>query len=185
MRRKHDPLTRARQALRQVDPELDLGRTRSNALERARTSPETAPESDDTAGSSVEILRHGQRPALPRRRTAVWALVATVALLGGAGLGTAVLWTGPGETVPGAPAPASPSPALPTPGPGSTTSTPSTGPPLDPRECEPAANALAATPEPGPSGQPSSAQQPESDCTAAPSATPSARPTAGPDGAGE
>ncbi|GAA4705336.1 hypothetical protein APR04_001934 [Promicromonospora umidemergens] len=179
MRRKNDALTRARQALSQVDAELDLGRARSDALARARSGPDTHPDTDDAAGSGVEILRHGQRPALPRRHTAVWALVATVALLGGAGLGTALLWQGPSETVPGAPAPASPFP-----GPDLSTTAPDTGPTDGPRECASTPPSPDSVPTPRGQGQPSSAPLSQQSCGAdpSPSPSPSGDPAAGTDG---
>ena len=177
MRRKNDALTRARQALSQVDAELDLGRARSDALVRARSGPDTHPDTDDAARSGVEILRHGQQPELPRRRTAVWALVATVALLGGAGLGTALLWPGPGEAVPGAPAPASPSP-----GPDLSTTTPDTRPTDSPRECASTPPSQASVPTPKGQGQPSSAPLSERGCDAEPSPSPSDGSATGTDG---
>jgi len=165
MRKTEDTLTRARRALSQVDPELDLTRTRSDALVRARSRPAAQPEPDDASSSGVEILRYGQRPTLPRRRSAVWALAATVALLGGAGIGTALLWPEPGGVMPGAPASLAPTPSTPT-------STPSTGPTPGPREC--ASSAPVSRPTPGPEGpgQPSDAQPPNG-CDAAPSPFPS------------
>jgi hypothetical protein len=167
MRKTEDTLTRARRALSQVDPELDLTRTRSDALVRARSRPATRPEPDDGSSSGVEILRYGEQPALPRRRSAVWALAATVALLGGAGIGTALLWPEPGTSLPGAPAS-----FLPTPGPSLPTSTPSTGSTLGPRECAPSPPATRATPGPERPGQPSDSLPPDG-CDVAPSPLPS------------
>jgi hypothetical protein len=165
MRKTEDTLTRARRALSQVDPELDLTRTRSDALERVRSHPSAPPEPDDASASGVEILRYGERPALPRRRSAVWALAATVVLLGGAGIGTALLWPEPGTILPGAPASLEPTPGMPT-------STPSTGPTLGPREC--ASSPPASRPTPGPSrpGQPSDSLPPDG-CDVQPSPLPS------------
>ena len=176
MRRKNDALTRARQALSQVDAELDLGQARSAALTRAGSGPGAQPEADDATGSGVEILPHGQRPALPRSRAGAWALVATVALLGGAGLGAAVLWPTPGETVPGAPSPASP-----TPGPSLSTAAPDTRPTDSPRECASIPPIPDSWPTPRPAGQPSSAPLPGRECDTEPSPAPSDGPTAGPD----
>jgi hypothetical protein len=175
MRKTEDTLTRARRALSQVDLELDLTRTRSDALVRAGSGPAEQSEPEDPSSSRVEILRYGQRPALPRRRSAVWALAATVALLGGAGIGTALLWPEPGTVLPGAPASLSPSPSMPT-------STPSTGATPGPREC--ASSPPASRPTPGPErsalersgpdgpGQPSDSLAPEV-CDVSPSPFPS------------
>jgi len=167
MRTTEDTLTRARRALRQVDPELDLTRTRSDALVRARSRPGTRPEADDASSSGVEILRYGQQPAPPRRRSAVWALAATVALLGGAGIGTALLWPEPGAVLPGAPASLSPTPDH-----GLPTSTPSTGPSLGPSECASSPPTSRATPGPEGPGQPADSLAPD-DCDASPSPFPS------------
>lgn len=167
MRKKEDALARARRALRQVDAELDLGRARAEAVARAgrETHTDAPPGADDAAASGVEILRHGQRPALPRRRAAVWALAATVVLLGGAGVGTALLWPEPGTTVPGAPSS--------TPGPGLPTSTPETGSTLDPTDCPspPSPSSPRATPEP--SEQPSDGPLAPDSCVAQPGPSPS------------
>lgn len=169
MRKTEDTLTRAQRALSQVDPELDLTRTRSDALVRAGSrpvmQPEPEPELDDASSSGVEILRYGQRPALPRRRSAVWALAATVALLGGAGIGTALLWPEPGTVMPGAPASLSPTPSMPT-------NAPSTGPTLGPRECASSPPEPRTTPGPERPGQPSDSLPPDG-CDAAPSPFPS------------
>jgi hypothetical protein len=167
MRKTEDTLTRARRALSQVDPELDLTRTRSDALVRAGSRPVVQPEQepDDASSSGVEILRHGERPALPRRRSAVWALAATVALLGGAGVGTALLWPEPGTIMPGAPASLSPTPSMPT-------NAPSTGPTLGPRECASSLPTPRTTPGPERPGQPSDSL-PSDGCDAAPSPFPS------------
>ena len=148
MRKTEDTLTRARRALSQVDLELDLDRTRSDALMRTRSRSAAQPEPDDASASGVEILRYGERPALPRRRSAVWALAATVVLLGGAGIGTALLWPEPGTVLPGAPASLEPTP-------GSPTSTPSTGPTLGPRECASSPPTSRTTPGPESPGRPS------------------------------
>jgi hypothetical protein len=165
MRKTEDTLTRARRALSQVDLELDLTRTRSDALVRVRSRPGAHPEPDDASSSGVEILRHGERPALPRRRSAVWALAASVALLGGAGIGTALLWPEPGTVVPGAPASLAPTPSMPT-------NAPSTGPTLGPREC--ASSAPTSRPTPGPErpGQASDSSMLDG-CDGAPSPFPS------------
>ncbi|MEU4386917.1 hypothetical protein [Promicromonospora sp. NPDC023805] len=171
MRKTEDTLTRARRALSQVDLELDLTRTRSDALVRVRSRPDAEPEPDDASSSGVEILRHGQQPTLPRRRSAVWALAATVALLGGAGIGTALLWPEPGELLPGAPASLSP-----TPGPGLPTSTPSTGPTFGPSECASSAPTSRATPGPERPGQPSGETVPVDGCDGSPSPFPSSAP---------
>lgn len=165
MRKTEDTLTRARRALSQVDPELDLTRTRSDALVRTRSRPVAEPEPDDDASSGVEILRYGQRPALPRRRSAVWALAASVALLGGAGIGTALLWPEPGTIMPGAPASLTPTHSTPT-------STPSTGPSLGPRECASSPTATRPTPGPERPGQPSDSLTPDG-CDMQPSPFPS------------
>ncbi|MFC4629899.1 hypothetical protein ACFO6V_16745 [Promicromonospora alba] len=165
MRKTEDTLTRARRALSQVDLELDLTRTRSDALVRTRSRPVAEPEPDDASSSGVEILRYGERPALPRRRSAVWALAATVALLGGAGIGTALLWPEPGAVMPGAPASLAPTPTTPT-------STPSTGPSLGPRECASSPTATRATPRPERPGQPSDSLPPDG-CDVLPSPFPS------------
>lgn len=167
MRKTEDTLTRARRALSQVDPELDLARTRSDALVRARSRPAAQPEPDDASSSGVEILRYGERPALPRRRSAVWALAASVALLGGAGIGTALLWPEPGTGLPGSPASLSP-----TPGPGLPTSAPSTRSTLGPRECASSAPTSRATPGPERPRQPSDSLPPDG-CDVAPSPFPS------------
>jgi hypothetical protein len=167
MRKTEDTLTRARRALSQVDPELDLIRTHSDALGRAGSRPAVRPEPDDASSSGVEILRYGQRPTLPRRRSAIWALAATVALLGGAGIGTALLWPEPGMVLPGAPASFAP-----TPGPGLPTSTPSTGPTPGPRECASSAPTSRTTPGPERPGQPSDSPMPDG-CDGAPSPFPS------------
>jgi hypothetical protein len=169
MRKTEDTLTRARRALSQVDLELDLTRTRSDALVRTRSStaaqPAPGPEPDDASSSGVEILRYGERPALPRRRSAVWALAAAVVLLGSAGIGTALLWPEPGGVMPGAPASLAPTPTMPT-------STPSTGPTPGPRECASSARASRPTPGPEGPGQPSDSQPPNG-CDAPPSPFPS------------
>lgn len=154
MRKTDDTLTRARHALSQVDPELNLTRTRSDALERVRSRPSAPQEPDDASASGVEILRYGERPALPRRRSTVWALAATVVLLGGAGIGTALLWPEPAAVLPGAPASLEPTPGMPT-------STPSTGPTLGPRECASSPPESRPTPEPERPGQPSDSLLPE------------------------
>lgn len=165
MRKPEDTLTRARRALRQVDPELDLARTRSDALVRVRSRPDTRPEPDGASSSGVEILRYGQQPALPRRRSAVWALAATVALLGGAGIGTALLWPEPDAVLPGAPATLSPAPSMPT-------STPSTGSTRGPSECESSPPTSRATPGPERPGQPAESLPPDG-CDVSPSPFPS------------
>lgn len=165
MRKTEDTLTRARRALSQVDPELDLTRTRSDALVRARSRPAAQPEPDDASSSGVEILRYGERPALPRRRSAVWALAATVALLGGAGISTALLWPEPGTVMPGASASLAPTPGMPT-------SAPSTGSTLGPRECASSPPTPRTTPGPERPGQPSDSLPPDG-CDAAPSPSPS------------
>jgi hypothetical protein len=167
MRKTEDTLTRARRALSQVDPELDLTSARSDALVRARSCPAAQPVPDDASSSGVEILRYGEQPALPRRRSAVWALAATVALLGGAGVGTALLWPEPGGVLPGAPASLSPSP-----GPGLPTSTPSAGSTLGPSECASSAPTSRATPGPERPGRPSDSLPPDG-CDMAPSPFPS------------
>lgn len=166
MRKTEDTLTRARRALSQVDPELDLTRTRSDALVRTRSRPAAEPEpGDDASSSGVEILRYGQRPALPRRRSAVWALAATVALLGGAGVGTALLWPEPITVLPGAPAPLSPNPSTPT-------NAPSTRPTVGPRDCPSSAPMSRPTPGPERPGEPSDPRTPDG-CDMPPSPSPS------------
>ena len=110
-RAQSDPLTRARRALDQVDGELDLARLHAVTSEHDRPDPDLFPV-DDAAGSQVEILRSGQQPTQPRRRAAFWALAASVALLCGAGAGTAMLWSGADETPPGSQVPASPRPEV-------------------------------------------------------------------------
>ncbi|MGI5190513.1 hypothetical protein ACQEVI_20420 [Promicromonospora sp. CA-289599] len=167
MRKPEDTLTRARRALSQVDPELDLTRTRSDALVRTRSRPASEPEPDDASSAGVEILRHGERPTLPRRRSTVWALAASVALLGGAGIGTALLWPVPGGVLPGAPASLEP-----TPGPSLPTNTPSTGPSLGPRECASSPPTSRATPGPERPRQPSDSLPPDG-CDVSPSPFPS------------
>ncbi|GAA2229834.1 hypothetical protein GCM10010413_28580 [Promicromonospora sukumoe] len=152
-RTKNDPLLRARRAMHQVDDELDLARV--HAATSGYGAPGTDPlPLDDDAAARVEILRPGQRPTQPRRRATAWALAATVALLCGAGVGAAALWSDDGGTLPGAPPPASPAPASPAPEhpehPGQTPAQSSepeqtTGP----RECAP------ARPTPQPSATPS------------------------------
>jgi hypothetical protein len=166
MRKTEDTLTRARRALRHVDVELDLARTRSDALVRARSRPDGLPDPGDSS-SGIEILRHGQRPALPRRRSAVWVLAAAVALLGGAGLGTAALWPAPGEVLPGSPAPISPIPE-----PDPPTSTPGTGPTGGPSECA-STPPPRATPEAERTAQPTSEPTPPDGCDVSPSPLPS------------
>jgi hypothetical protein len=139
-RAQNDPLARARLALDQVDGELDLPRLHAVTSGHGRPDPDLLPLDDD-ADSRVEILRSGQQPTQPRRRAAAWALAATVALLCGAGVGTAMLWSGAGETLPGSEVPASPRPEV-TGAPRPTEPTPST----DPRECSPARPTPSATP---------------------------------------
>jgi hypothetical protein len=139
MRATDDGFARARRALRQVDAEVDLARLRAVTAERDRWGTDPLPP-DESAELGVEILRTGQRPALPRRRAAVWALAAAVALLGGAGVGMATLWPEPGGTPPGSQVPASPAPQPSRdPAPDNSTAT-------DPRECVP-----GPVPSPGPS----------------------------------
>ncbi|GAB4083773.1 hypothetical protein GCM10028784_04030 [Myceligenerans cantabricum] len=146
MARNQDPLRRARAALTTVDAELDLDRVRSAAARAAAARPVTAVAGTPVGGTvTVEIVPPGRRPAATRRRTAVWALTATVLLLGGTGLGAALPWPEPGETLPGSPAP-------PTPGTGPTgraSSPPETPEPTGtahPYECTPP----PASPEPTP-----------------------------------
>ncbi|WP_285101970.1 hypothetical protein [Promicromonospora sp. MEB111] len=141
-RAQGDPLARARRALDQVDEELDLARVHAVTSGHGRVSADPLPVDDD-AEPRVEILTPGQRPARPRRRATVWALAATVALLCGAGVGTAMLWSGSGETVPGSTPPASPAPEQTGP-----TQPPAQEPSPDPRECSPARPTPSATPEP-------------------------------------
>ncbi|WP_369371817.1 hypothetical protein AB1046_00445 [Promicromonospora sp. Populi] len=178
MRKKEDALARARRALSQVDAELDLGRARAEAEVRAgrTTRSDAPPDMDEASASGVEILRHGQRPALPRRRAAVWALTATIVLLGGAGVGTALLWPEPGTTVPGS--------QFPTPEPGLPTSTPGTGSTLDPSDClsPPPPSTPRATPEP--SEQPSDGALAPDSCVAQPGPSPSTPPISSTRGAG-
>lgn len=139
-RANDDPLARARRALDQVDGELDLARLHAVTSGHGRPDPDLLPLDDD-ADPQVEILRSGQRPTHPRRRAAAWALAATVALLCGAGVGTAMLWSGAGETLPGSEVPASPGPEVTRP-PRSPEPTPST----NPRECSPARPTPSASP---------------------------------------
>ncbi|MFD7026012.1 hypothetical protein ACFV9F_25380, partial [Promicromonospora sukumoe] len=122
----------------------DLARV--HAVTSGYGSPGTDPlPLDDDAAAQVEILRPGQRPTQPRRRATAWALAATVALLCGAGVGTATLWpddgggTAPGSRPPASPAPERPGPTRP--------SVPAQS--TDPRECAP------ARPTPEPSATPS------------------------------
>jgi hypothetical protein len=120
MRATDDGFARARRALRQVDTEVERGRSGTDPL-----------PPDEGTVFEVEILPAGQRPARPRRRATVWALAASVALLCGAGVGVAALWPEPGGTAPGSQLPASPSPGTARePAPGSSPST-------LPRECVP------------------------------------------------
>ncbi|MFD6446747.1 hypothetical protein ACFWEJ_16700 [Promicromonospora sp. NPDC060204] len=146
-----DPLARARRALDQVDDELDLARVHAVTSGHGRAGADPLPVDED-AEPRVEILTPGQRPARPRRRAAAWALAATVALLCGAGVGTAMLWPGPGETVPGSTPPASPAPERTGP-----TQPPAQGPSPDPRECSRAYPTPSATPEPSTDELPSDA----------------------------
>ncbi|MFI2363614.1 hypothetical protein [Promicromonospora sp. NPDC019610] len=149
-RAQGDPLARARRALDQVDDELDLVRVHAVTSHGA---PGAEPDPlDGDAEPRVEIIRSGQRPTHPRRRAAVWALAASVALLCGAGVGAAALWSGPGETVPGTTPPASPAPAQTGP-----TQPPALAPSTNPRECSPAHPTPSATPEPSADEQPSDA----------------------------
>lgn len=143
---QNDPLARARRALDQVDGELDLARLHAATSGHRRPDPDLLPLADD-ADPRVEILRSGQQPTQPRSRAAVWALAATVALLCGAGVGTAMLWSGAGETPPGSQVPASPRPEVTEP-----PRPPEPTPTTDPRECSPARPTPSATPrEPRPS----------------------------------
>lgn len=158
MRATDDDFARARRALGQVDAEVDLARLRAVTAARDRSDTDLLPVDEDAA-FGVEILRTGQRPGLPRRRAAVWALAAAVALLCGAGVGVAALWPGPGGTPPGSQLPASPAPRTwhePAPD-----DSPSTGP----REC----TVLVPVPSP-PAGQTSEARAPD---TCSPSPAPS------------
>lgn len=141
-RAQGDPLARARRALDQVDDELDLARVHAVTSGPGRSGANPLPLDED-AEPRVEILTPGQRPTRPRRRAAAWALAATVALLCGAGVGTAMLWSGSAETVPGSTPPASPAPEQTGP-----TQPPAQGPSPDPRECSPARPTPSATPEP-------------------------------------
>lgn len=161
MKKSEDALARARSALSQVDAELDLSRTHARALTRARSRTDHLIDPDDDAVHGVEILRHGQHPSLPRHRAALWALAATVVLLGGAGLGTAALWQGSDETVPGAPAPGTHLP----------TDAPSTGQLVEPREC----TSLPPPPTPtaGAPDEDGSGPQTAEDCAVEPSPAPS------------
>ncbi|MFI2489014.1 hypothetical protein ACH47X_19045 [Promicromonospora kroppenstedtii] len=144
-RAQNDPLARARRALDQVDGELDLARLHAVTSGHRRPDPDLLPPADD-ADPQVEILRSGQRPTQPRRRAAAWALAATVALLCGAGVGTAMLWSDAGETPPGSQVPAPPRPEATEP-PRSPEATPTT----DSRACSPARPTPSATPrEPRP-----------------------------------
>ncbi|WP_026365618.1 hypothetical protein [Promicromonospora sukumoe] len=144
-RAQNDPLARARRALDQVDGELDLTRLHAATSGHGRPDPDLLPLDDD---AQVEILRSGQHPTQPRRRAAVWALTATVALLCGAGVGTALLWSDAGETQPGSQVPASPRPEVTAPPP---SPSPEPTPSTDPRECSPARPTPSATPrEPRP-----------------------------------
>lgn len=144
-RAQNDPLTRARRALDQVDGELDLARLHAVTSGHGRPDPDLLPLDDD-ADPQVEILSTGQQPTQPRRRAAVWALAATVALLCGAGVGTALLWSDAGETPPGSQVPVSPRPEVTEPPP-----SPEPSPTTNPRECSPARPTPSATPrEPRP-----------------------------------
>jgi hypothetical protein len=128
MRATDDGFARARRALRQVDTEVDLARLRVVTAGRDRSDADLLP-SEESAAFGVEILRTGQRPTLPRRRAAAWALAAAVALLCGAGVGIGTVWPAPGETAPGSQLPASPAPQPSRePAPENSTTT-------DPREC--------------------------------------------------
>jgi hypothetical protein len=158
MRAKDDGFARARRALHQVDAEVDLARLRAVTAQHDRSDTDLLPP-DESDVFGVEILRTGQRPAHPRRRTAVWALAATVALLCGAGVGIATLWPEPGGTPPGSQVSPSPAPRPSRePAPDNSTAT-------DPREC--------TTPAPIPSPAPGRTAQapPSDDCS--PSPTPS------------
>lgn len=139
MRATDDGFARARRALHQVDTEVDLARLRAVTAERDRSGTDPLPP-DEGAVLGVEILRTGQRPAYPRRRAAVWALAATVALLCGAGVGIATLWPEPGGTPPGSQVPAS----TPAPQP-SREPAPENSATRDPREC----TVPAPVPSPG------------------------------------
>lgn len=169
MRATDDDFARARRALRQVDAEVDLARLRALTAERDRpgTSPLPPDESlaDGDAALGVEILRPGQRPALPRRRAAAWALAATVALLCGAGVGVAALWPGTGATTPGSQLPAPPVPATsPETSPEPATGT---GPSTAPTECAPARPVPSAAPGPATTG-PAADEMPSDTCGATP-----------------
>ncbi|MFE7504703.1 hypothetical protein [Promicromonospora sp. NPDC057488] len=139
-RAQNDPLARARRALDQVDGELDLARLHAVTSGHRRPDPDLVPLDDDP-DSQVEILRSGQRPTQPRRRAAVWALAATVALLCGAGVGTAMLWPGGDETPPGSRVSVSPRPEVTEP-----PRSPEPAPSTNPRECSPARPTPSATP---------------------------------------
>jgi hypothetical protein len=161
MSTRNDPLARARRALDQVDEELDLSRIHAVTSGFGRTPAEPLVPDEDAA-VRVEILRPGQRPARPRRRATAWGLAATVVLLCGAGVGTAVLWSQSGETAPGSPSRVSPAPER-----TRSTQEPAPQPTTDPRECSPGRTTPSATP------QPATEAPPSDDCdVAAPSHVP-------------
>lgn len=166
MRATDDGFARARRALGQVDAEVDLAHLRAVTAERDRSGTELLPpEESDAIG--VEILRTGQRPALPRRRAAVWALAAAVALLCGAGVGAATLWAGPGETPPGSQPPVSPGPET------SPETTPETSPEPAPDASPTAVPRECAAPETAPSPAPSQTADAPAPGSCSPSAAPS------------
>lgn len=151
---RDDALARARRALREADGDLDLTRAYTDSLARAGSLPQELPGTDGAGVAEVEILRHGQRPTLPRGRARIWALAAALALLGGAATGVVALWPEPGGVMPGGTVPASPIPA-----PERSTTGPRTGPTLAPDGC-------ASPPVPTPSGaaEPSGRDRPAETC---------------------
>ncbi|WP_423465233.1 hypothetical protein ACO229_13460 [Promicromonospora sp. MS192] len=162
MGRRDDALTRARRALSEVDGELDLARTRADALARARSGPGVLPDDGGAPVTEVEILRHGQRPTLPRVRTRVWALAAALALLGGAATGVVASWPEPERAVPGGTVSPAPAPDLP--------GTPGTGSTSGPGECLPPGTAV---PTPAGSTRPTGQPRPSESCPTDPAPLPS------------